>query len=183
VHDLLQQVPGEAIRMALLSAHYRGPMDWTEEGVAQARRSLDRLYQALRDMQDVPIAADVSRSAPEAFLDCLRDDLNTPKALAVLFGLAHEAHTAADDSDRARIKSAMLAAGDLLGILRQEPEAWFAGADRGLDTQEIERLIEAREVARSAGDFQTADRIRNELTEQGIVLEDGAGGTRWRVTT
>jgi cysteinyl-tRNA synthetase len=181
VHDLLQQAPGEAIRLALLSAHYRGPLDWTEEGVLQARRSLDRLYQALRDMQDVPVVDRSQGDIPETFLDCLRDDLNTPKAMAVLFGLAREAHTAVDEVQKSRIKKEMLAAGDLLGLLQQDPEVWFGSADAGLDTARIERLIKEREAARMAKDFETADRIRDMLLEQRVILEDVADGTRWRV--
>lgn len=183
VRDLLQQAPGEAIRLALLNAHYRGPLDWTEEGVLQARRSLDRLYQALRDMDDVPVVDDISqREIPRTFLDCLRDDLNTPKALAVLFGLARDAHTAVDNGQRSRIKNDMLAAGDLLGLLQQDPEVWFGSAGAGMDTAHIERLIKEREAARMCKDFEKADRIRDELLAQGVVLEDVANGTRWRVT-
>lgn len=181
IRDLLEQVSGEAVRLALLSAHYRGPLDWTEEGVLQARRSLDRLYQALRDMQGVPVVDRSQRDVPETFLDCLRDDLNTPKAMAVLFGLAREAHTAVDEVQKCRIKKEMLAAGDLLGLLQQDPEVWFGGADVGLDTPRIERLIKEREAARMAKDFETADRIRDMLLEQGVILEDVADGTRWRV--
>ncbi len=183
VRDLLKQAPGEAIRLALLNAHYRGPLDWTEEGVMQARRSLDRLYQALRDMHDVPVVDSSQRKIPDTFLNCLRDDLNTPKALAILFGLAREAHTAADKAQKSRIKNEMLAAGDLLGLLQQDPEVWFGGADAGLDTAHIEHLIKQREAARMSKDFEKADRIRDMLLEQGVILEDVADGTRWRVAS
>ncbi len=181
VRDLLKQAPSEAIRLALLTAHYRGPLDWTGEGVLQARRSLDRLYQALRDMYDIPVIDHSRRNVPDTFLDCLRDDLNTPKALAVLFGLAREAHTVADKAHKSRIKNEMLAAGELLGLLQQDPEVWFVGADAGINTAHIERLIKEREAARIARDFDTADRIRDTLLAQGVILEDVAEGTRWRV--
>ncbi len=182
VRDLLAQAPGEAIRLALLNAHYRGPLDWTAEGLTQARRSLDRLYQALRDLKQVPDSDNSQRNIPEAFMECLRDDLNTPRALAELFGLAHQAHTATKTSDKQRIKKQMLAAGDMLGLLQQDPEQWFGGVDAGLDTARIETLIKEREAARRSKDFDTADRIRNTLLEQGVILEDVTGGTRWRVS-
>ncbi len=181
VHDLLQRMPGEAIRMALLAAHYRGPLDWTQDSVPRARRGLDRLYQVLRDMRDIPLPEEGTDGPPSEFMACLRDDLNTPRALAVLYGLVRRAHTSTDLKERSRVKSELLAAGEILGILQQDPEVWFGGAGEALDNAEIERLIRRRESARAARDFQTADAIRQELLEKGIVLEDGAQGTRWRV--
>ena len=183
VRDLLQDAPGEAIRMVLLSAHYRGPLDWNEEGLQQARRSLDRLYQALRDMREIPVADEFRTEIPIEFLDCLRDDLNTPRALAVLFGLAHRAHTANDREEKIRIKSELLAAGELVGLLQTDPDVWFGSQDKDMDTAEIERLIKEREDARAAKDFEKADRIRNTLHQKGIVLEDSAKGTRWRIAS
>ncbi len=182
VRDLLDRADGESIRMALLSAHYRGPLDWSEAALRQAKRSLDRLYQPLRDMEDVPVD-ESSEAPPEAFIECLRDDLNTPKAFAVLFGLAHQAHLSADRREQARIKNAMLACGAMLGLIRQDPEDWFAGgADAEADTAEIERLVKAREAARAVRNFPAADRIRDTLHQMGVTVEDGAHGTRWRRT-
>ena len=181
VHDLLDQAPGEAIRLALLSAHYRQPLDWTDDGLAQAVRMLDRLYGALRTLSDID--AD-GAAAPDAdFLSALNDDLNTPKALAALFELARQANTAGTTADKCRIKGALLASAALMGLLALDPEDWFAGATDdgdGPDADEIEQLIQARKDARTAKGFAEADRIRDSLAAQGITLEDGADGTKWR---
>jgi cysteinyl-tRNA synthetase len=184
VNDLIQQAPGEAIRLALLNGHYRQPLDWTADGLTQARRMLDRLYGALRNLADVK-AEPASDAAPDAFVDALLDDLNTPKALAVLFDLAKQANTATDPGTRAQLKAALIGAGRMIGILEMDPEAWFAGggAASHIDGEEIERLIAARNAARKAKDFAEADRIRDALAAQGIQIEDGPQGTSWRVAS
>ncbi len=184
VHDLIKEAPGEAIRLALLNGHYRQPLDWTAEGLAQARRMLDRLYGALRALADVE-AAKPSEAVPDAFMEALTDDLNTPKALAVLFDLAKQANTATDRAEKATLKAALTGSGALLGLLQQDPENWFAGAGIAphIDASEIEGLIAARNAARKARDFKEADRIRDELAERGILIEDGPQGTQWRVAS
>ena len=184
VNDLIRQAPGEAIRLALLNGHYRQPLDWTAEGLTQAKRMLDRLYGSLRNLADVK-AEPANDAAPDAFVDALLDDLNTPKALAVLFDLAKQANTASDPGTRAQLKAALIGAGRMIGILEMDPEAWFAGggAASHIDGEEIERLIAARNAARKAKDFAEADRIRDELAAQGIQIEDGPQGTSWRVAS
>jgi len=181
VHELIEQAPGEAIRLALLNGHYRQPLDWTGEGLQQARRMLDRLYGALRALGDVEDEA--SGAVPEDFMAALLDDLNTPKALAVLFDLAKQANTATDGAEKARIKAALRASGALIGLLEQDPEVWFAGGGvtPHIEADEIEGLIAARAEARKNKDFKESDRIRDELADRGIVIEDGAKGTTWRV--
>ncbi|MEQ8387338.1 MAG: cysteine--tRNA ligase [Alphaproteobacteria bacterium] len=187
VHDLLAEAPGEAIRLALLRGHYRQPLDWTAEGLEQSRKTLDRLYGVLRDLKDVPGLADPRTApVPDAFWAALADDLNTPRALAELHELARHARQCLNDGEDAAIlrqaKADLLAAGALLGLLQADPETWFhqAGAV-GIDPVEIEALVAAREEARRIRDFAEADRIRDALAEKGIVLEDGPGGTVWRV--
>ncbi|MEN6543620.1 cysteine--tRNA ligase [Parvibaculum sp.] len=181
VHDLIKEAPGEAIRLALLNGHYRQPLDWTADGLMQSRRMLDRLYGALRSLADVE--AQANDAVPEAFLEALLDDLNTPKALAVLFDLAKQANTATDKAERARLKAALLGSGYLIGLLQADPESWFAGAGLAphIDAEEIEGLIAARAAARKAKDFKESDRIRDELAGRGILIEDGPQGTTWRV--
>ncbi|MEC8463697.1 MAG: cysteine--tRNA ligase [Pseudomonadota bacterium] len=181
VHDLLKHTSGEAIRLALLNAHYRQPLDWTDDGLVQAKRMLDRLYGALRKLEDTEVTIGTKPNAN--FLAALNDDLNTPKALATLFDLARKANSANDIADKRRIKSELIASGQLLGILQADPEEWFSAKEydeTALDISHINKLIEARQTAKASKDYAEADRIRNELTAQGILLEDGQDGTKWR---
>src|SRR3546814_10428098 len=113
VHDLLALAPGEALRLVLLSAHYRQPLDWTEAAVKEAKAQLDRLYRALDSLRDVSVQPG---NAPEAFLAALADDLNTPKALSELHPIANAANTATATAERARLNTDLLAAGCLLGL-------------------------------------------------------------------
>jgi cysteinyl-tRNA synthetase len=177
-HDLLTRVPGEVLRWALLSAHYRQPLDWTEGLIEQSRASLDRLYGALQRVK--AIAAPVTRP-PAAFLEALGDDLNTPKATAELFALAKALETAHGEAEKARLKGELLAAAGLIGFLEKDPDVWFAGsADEGLRAQ-VEALLEQRIAARTAKDWPTADRIRADLDALGVIVMDGPEGATWRL--
>lgn len=168
VHDLLDEFPGEVIRMALLATHYRQPLDFTREGMRQARQSLDRWYRAVGDAE--------AGAMPASVIEALADDLNMPKAIAAMHALAD----AALAGDRAAA-GALRAAGALTGLLQQDQEGWFRGDTGGLDAGAIETLIEQRHQARQDRNFAEADRIRDELASQGIVLEDKPGGeTLWR---
>ncbi|WP_405234104.1 cysteine--tRNA ligase [Lentisalinibacter salinarum] len=183
VRDLLERWPGEAVRVALLSAHYRQPLDWTEELITESRRKLDRLYGALRAA--APTAEEVAAAEPAAdFLEALEDDLNTPRAMAALFDMARRVNKAGDEAGRRRLGAVLAASGDVMGLLQEDPEAWFAGGGDELpDAEAIEALLEQRQTARKARDFAEADRIRDELEARGIVIEDGPDGTRWRVAS
>ncbi|MDH3234110.1 MAG: cysteine--tRNA ligase [Alphaproteobacteria bacterium] len=181
VRDLLDQAPGEAIRFALLMAHYRQPLDWTEAGLAEAKRTIDRFYGTLRALGDVE-AERSDEAVPQAFAEALEDDLNTPMAIAELHVLATEANKAHEPGAKRELKAALLSAGELLGILQADPEAWLheaADAD-AIDADAIEGLIAARAAARTAKDFAEADRIRDELAAQGVQIEDSPDGTTWR---
>ena len=182
VRDLLDDAPGEAIRFALLGAHYRQPLDWSADGLAQAKRGLDRLYGTLRDLGDAPdVASPVGLL--DAFEAALEDDLNFPAAVAELFQIAKAARRATSVGDRAAYKAALRDAGGLLGLLQHDPAAWFeqpSGEDA--DAARIQRLVEARQAARSARDYTAADRIRDELVALGVTVEDRADGPIWRRT-
>ena len=164
VHELLDQFPGEAIRLLLLSAHYRQPLDFTHEGLQQAKATLDRWYGMLRG-KSAAAAAIVPRAVEEALLD----DINTPLAISAM-------HQLSDPSE-------LLAGGQALGLLQQDAEAWFrwtpAGSSGPTDA-DIEAAIAARQAARKAKDFKESDRIRDDLKAKGVILEDGPKGTSWK---
>jgi cysteinyl-tRNA synthetase len=182
VRELLTQSPGEAIRWALLSAHYRQPLDWSDETLAQARRTLDRWYLALDQVKDVPAAPALPSAA---FSDALDDDLNTPKAAAEIAAIAKALNASNDPAEKTRLKGQLLAAGALLGILQQDPSAWLKGASPAttIDAEEIDRLVAARLAARTAKDFKEADRLRDQIVALGIIIEDRSDGTHWRLAS
>ena len=181
VRELLKFAPGEAIRLVLLTAHYRQPLDWTDEVLIEAHKKLDRLYGALRELESVGPAFGVG--APASFISALDDDLNTPMALAELFELAREAYKAERLEDKARIKAQLLDAGSYLGLLQQAPAAWFSTSSTQSDgpgDSEIEQLVAARQAARQAKNWGESDRIRDALKAVGVVVEDSKDGQRWR---
>ena len=180
VTGLLDEFPGEALRLALLKSQYRQPLDFSKDGVRDARQELNRFYRALGlrtaalDGEEGP--KDISYVIPADVVSALDDDLNTPLAIAGLHVAADAVFAAETPEDVLRTTGALKAAGRILGLLQADPEVWFQGdGDAAIDA-----LIAERIAARTAKDFARADEIRDELTAQGIVLEDGAGGTTWR---
>jgi len=178
VRDLRAKWPGEVIRFALLSGHYRAPLDWTDELLAQAKTTLDRLYGALRRVW----AEEGAGASDDGVREALEDDLNTPRALAQLARLAGEANTAADRQDIAAMAEAranLIDAGALLGLLQSAPADWEQRGDAG-DNARIDALVAARVEARRARNFAEADRIRDQLAAEGIDIMDGPEGSTWR---
>ena len=178
VDDLLKQEKGETIRLVLLSTHYRKPMDWNDDVVIQARNTLDRLYCALRDNSEVPLLDNIDPG--DEFMAALCDDLNTPLAISRLMHMARELNSAQSADQKSRLKSQLLSAAQLIGLLSKDVESWFSGS-ANLDVAFIEELIEQRTQARAEKDFARADAIRAELTQLGIEIEDTQGQTRWKV--
>jgi len=178
VHDLLEQHPPEALRYALLSAHYRQPLDWSDALIEQSVRTLDRLYGTLRDLRgdDAPAAIAI----PGVIEEALDDDLNTPLALAEIARIAADARKASTPAERARLRAELLGAGSALGLLQQDPAEWFARGASGDDDARIQALIEERAAAKRARDFARSDAIRDQLANEGILLEDTPQGVRWK---
>ena len=175
VRDLRAEAPGEAIRYALLSAHYRQPLDWTPETPKAARAALDRLYGALRDQPEAAPSPDDIAPVVAA----LENDLNTPAAFAAMHALAAQVHSEGDQSRRAQIAAGLRQAGGFLGLLQQDPIAW-AQAGAG-EVDQIEALIKHRAQARLDRDWALADKLRDELLALGVEVEDSGGESRWRM--
>ena len=190
IRNLLEKHSSEVLRYALLSGQYRSLLTWSDELLAQARASLDSLYQSLRDAgseQSITSAdfhyVDI-QEYPKVVVDALSDDLNTPKALAGLHELANQLRRATDTQAKNAAVQQLLAGGSLLGLLIQTPDTYFTqGQPSGassMTADAIEALIEQRKAARASGDYAGADRIRDDLLASGIELEDSREGTRWR---
>ncbi len=184
VHDLVKQYPGEVIRWALLSGHYRSPLDWTPELLEQSRASLHRLYGVLQRAKSVETFPTNLRQPPEETFASLLADLNTWLQMTDLFQVASELDEAVRngaDVMATSAKSRLLDIAEVLGVLQQDPDAWFeGGADDDLKAK-VEALIAERIAARAAKDFAAADRIRDELTALNIVVMDGPTGATWRL--
>ncbi len=185
VRDVLAAHDAETVRHFLLSSHYRSPLNYTADALAQARAGMERLYTALRGL-----TGDIRPGTPGAafsarFHAAMDDDFNTPLALAVLFDLARELNRAREAADMERADSlgaTLRSLGEILGLLGQSPDTYLQSGGEGnaVDAERIEALVAERAAARAARDFARADAIRDQLLGEGVILEDKADGTIWR---
>ncbi len=170
IRDVLSEWPGEAIRLTMLQTHYRQPINWTETGLREAKRTLDLWYQLTTDVAPKMLCADA--------MDALGDDLNTPKAIAALHELRSEAAKGS-----AGAAACLKASAQFFGLLQHTSAEWVAWrpASLALDEENIRKLVDARIAARKKKDFKESDRIRDELTAMGVVLKDSKDGTTWEI--
>lgn len=176
VDEILAKYPAEALRLLFLTTHYHQPFNFTFEGLEQAKNILDKFYNALLKNADIP----AEKTEPsEKLIAALCDDLNTPLALSYLHETLGNLNKAETREERIKYKSELLANAYMLGLLYNDAESWFKGTTDAEDT-EIEALIAKRAEAKKNKDWATADAIRNELKERGIVLEDSPTGTTWK---
>ena len=182
IRDLLDGYDGEVLRLALLSAHYRQPLNFTDEALSNAKNILDKFYRILKKCKDVEINKKNINNPPIKVLEALCDDLNTSKAFAEINRIAKELSLETKHENKIKLKESLLASGVLLGFFQKNPHDWLGinKAKKDLDADSIEKLIEERTKARESKDFQKADEIRKKLSEKGIEIEDTPDGTIWR---
>jgi cysteinyl-tRNA synthetase len=190
VNDLLQKTKGEVVRFALLSTHYRQPLDWTDTTLEQARTVVDRFYNTLRSIdlannfEDKQSEDKQNKDVDQGILEALEDDLNTPKAISRLHELAYTINMASEKEKR-ELQYHFRRSASILGLFQDAPEEWFQKSTENLEGNEIskaeiESLIQERLEARKLKNFKRSDEIRDNLAGQGIILEDQPHGTIWR---
>lgn len=186
LREVLERYQGEEIRAFILSSHYRSPLNYSDEQLDNARQALTRLYTALRGLELDGVEPPANTEYEQRFMAAMNDDFNTAEALAAMFDLARDINKAREtDVEQARQLAALLRQlGGILGLLQAEPESYLKGGDTasagGLSDDEINTMIEARQQARVEKNWAESDRIRDQLQDAGIILEDGPQGTTWR---
>ncbi|MCY1278553.1 Cysteine--tRNA ligase [compost metagenome] len=182
IREVLEKYHPEVVRYLLVSSHYRSPINYSEESLREAKGALERFYHALRGLPDAAPAG--GEAFVERFAAAMDDDFNSPEACAVLFEMVREVNRLRDSdlSAAAALAAQLKALAGLLGVLQLEPDAFLrAGAEGRVDAAEVEALIQARLQARAEKNWGESDRIRDQLAAMGVVLEDGKGGTTWRL--
>lgn len=182
VREVLEKFDGETLRFFILQTHYRAPLNYSEEGLQEAKKALTRLYSAISQLNDEAVTdTDNYKKYEEKFNEALNDDLNTPKALAVLFEIAKEANKNSDKT-AAEFAAILKTLGAKIGILQGNPETWLKGESKNnsITEAEIQELIVERLTAKKEKNFSRADEIRNQLKEQGVEIKDTATGTEWK---
>jgi len=184
VREILEDYDAEVVRHLLIASHYRSPINYSEQSLKQSTSVLERFYNALKDLDTAGAKSLTNSRYEKAFYAAMDDDFNTPEAFSVLFEMVKEINRQkADDPDAANQLGALLVRlGGILGILQSSPEEFIRGdVSQDVDAEKIDQLIAAREQARADKDWATADKIRDQLTEMKVVVEDGAGGSGWRI--
>ena len=179
IHDLVKEHQGETLRMVILSTHYRQPLNWTIKSIQQAQKNLDRLYRAINN---TGFLAHKNMMKPsQTIVDALCDDLNTPEALGCLNTLVNNFNTA-KETEKERLYTEIISSSKLLGILQEDPYEWlgYTRSSSEIDESKIDLLIEERNKCRSEKNFSRADKIREELNNLGVEIEDTPQGTIWR---
>ena len=182
IRDLLKNYDGEVLRMTLLSAHYRQPINFNNESLINAKNILDKFYRALLSSKNIKINIEKIERPPSSVIDALSDDLNTSKVFAEVNKIAKNLINSKDEKQKKKYKEQLLSASHLIGILRKDPEEWLGinKVDSKNDLALIEGLVKERELARSDKNYTKADEIRNKLVSLGIEIEDTPDGTIWK---
>jgi cysteinyl-tRNA synthetase len=182
VREILDHFRAEEIRYFILTSHYRSPLNYDDEHLLNARQALTRFYTSLRGLPGAKPAG--GETYVEAFMEAMKDDFNTPEALAAMFELARELNRARENNDEraAGLAAQLRSLGGILGILQEDPDTFLKAGVNGdsLPDEEIEAMIQQRLQARADKNWAEADRIRDVLDNQGIILEDRTNGTSWR---
>jgi len=181
IREVLEKYQPEVVRYLLIASHYRSPINYSDENLKNAEQSLTRLYTALQTIQNSEqlVPAETGEYLAR-FHEAMEDDFNTPEALAVMFDLARNINKAETPEEAQKLGSELKTCADLLSILQVDPETFLkSGKDSDLSAEAIEELINTRNQARADKDWATADRVRDELVEQGIQLNDSGGETSW----
>ena len=179
VDDLLKEYSGETLRLALISTHYRQPLNWNSKIIDQAQKNLDRIYRILKEVEEIPLDIDIPAS--ENIKEALSDDLNSSKALFEI-NLIADKLSKCKESEKKFLKSSLISSGKILGIIQDSPSSWlkYGSNNDNIDSKMIEELIEKRKIARKEKQYTEADNIRDKLNSMGIEIEDKNDDTIWR---
>tara|TARA_B100000029_G_scaffold105334_1_gene95984 strand:+ start:2834 stop:4204 length:1371 start_codon:yes stop_codon:yes gene_type:complete len=176
IKDLIKDIPGEVIRLALISAHYRQPLKWSDKLIDQSKKTLRNMYSFLKEFED----DDLIESGPDKkFLEALSNDLNTPKAISIIHSMFKELKKSPNDIS---LRSSFIKSANFLGLLKSKPSEWGSKSNENIDKNMINDLIERRDQARKDKNFEESDHIREQLLSMGITIEDNEDGTVWRKT-
>lgn len=180
IRDVLAKFSGEVVRFFLLGTHYRSPLNYSDNGLTEAKSGLERLYTALRGVKTAPVSIQTLTTHYPAFFAAMDDDFNSAKAISELFAIAKQLNKASDETKQ-QLASELKSLGNILGILQDNPDEFLKGDPTNVDADTIEQLINERNTARQTKDYQRADAIRQQLTEMGVEIEDSGTQTTWRM--